>query len=411
MRLGGKWRSRGRLVDVDNGVFGTGRFTAMSGVAAASLLLAIASTAAEVPKPLVPSPATDLPARSLVVAVRDDAAVAGLRPDAGRVRAMVNRAVTAVTGQSDVASAWRSLVKPTDVVGIKIAAAGGPIGATRKPVVAAIIDGLIAAGVPRSQIVVWDRDEDELRAAGYLGPHASIGAAVRPIAPRSFDRSVAFTAAVLGKLIWGDLDFVSSSPLASTLPNAPLPPGDPFRNGGRPAVADDGRMSDVSYFATILTRDVTKIINVPTMTDSVFAGVAGCLYNMTLPNLDNWRRFTFLKSPGSTAPRNTSDPYLAEIYSDPAIAPRVVLNVMDGLVAQIAGGPEFQPNYCRPHATIYASRDPVALDAVALRTIEQWRELAHLPPVTEAAGYLWSAEQIKLGHATLDKIDIRKLTP
>lgn len=372
------------------------------------------AVAAEAPKPPVPAPAPPgptLPARSLVVSVRDDASVTGLRPDSGRVRAMVNRAVTAVTGQPDAASAWRSLVKPSDVVGIKIAAAGGPIGATRKPVVAAIIDGLIAAGVPRSQIVVWDRDEDELRAAGYLGPRASIGATVRPITARSYDRSVAFTAAVLGKLIWGDLDFVASSPLASTLPSAPLPLGDPYRTGPRPAIADDGKMSDVSYFATILTKDVTKIINVPTMTDSVFAGVAGCLYNMTLPNIDNWRRFTFLKNPGSSAPRNTSDPYLAEIYSDPVIAPRVVLNIMDGLVAQIAGGPEFQPNYCRPHATIYASRDPVALDLIALRTIEQWREAARLPPVTEAAGYLWSAEQIKLGHATLDKIDIRKLTP
>ncbi len=411
MEAGGKWRSRGGRVDVDNDVFGIHVCQRMSGLAVTSLVLAFGSAAAEAPKAPVPAPAPSLPARSLVVAVRDDAAVTGLRPDAARVRTMVNRAVTAVTGQSDAASAWRSLVKPTDVVGIKIAAAGGPIGATRKPVVAAIIDGLIAAGVPRSHIIIWDRDEDELRVAGYLGPNASIGATVRPIAPRSYDRSAAFTAAVLGRLIWGDLDFIASSPLAATLPNAPLPPGDPFRNGGRPAIADDGRMSDVSYFTTILTKEVTKIINVPTMTDSVFAGLAGCLYNMTLPNIDNWRRFTFLKSPGAPAPRNTSDPYLAEIYSDPFIASRVVLNLMDGLVAQIAGGPEFQPNYCRPHATIYASRDPVALDTVALRTIEQWREASHLPPITEAAGYLWSAEQIKLGHATLDKIDIRRLTP
>lgn len=424
MGAGGKWRSRGGRADVDNGVTGRQFFKRVIGatflgvvLTAGALVAADAPKLAKIPAALpAPAPAPTVapvpapPARSLVVAVRDEAAMVNLRPDAARVHAMVNRAVMAVTGQSDPASAWRSLVKPSDVVGIKIAAAGGPIGSTRKPVVTAIIDGLVAAGVPRSQIVVWDRDEDELRAAGYLGRGASIGATVRPIAPRSYDRSVAFTAAVLGKLIWGDLDFVSTSPLASTLPSAPLPPGDPFRSGGRPAVADDGTMSDVSYYATILTKDVTKIINVPTMTDSVFAGVAGCVYNMTLPNIDNWRRFTFVKNPGATTPRTTSDPYLAELYSDPLIAPRVVLNVMDGLLAQYAGGPEFQPNYCRPHATIYASRDPVALDTVALRTLEQWRELAHLPP-TEAAGYLWSAEQIKLGHASLDKIDIRKLTP
>ena len=374
-------------------------------------LMARTLVAAEAPKPTAPAPAPapELAARSLVVAVRDEQAVKALRPDAARVHAMVNRAVMAVTGHSDVASAWRSLVKPSDVVGIKIAAAGGPLGATRKPVVAAIIDGLIAAGVPRSQIVVWDRDIDELRAAGYLTPGAAIGAPVRAISPRSYDRAVVFTAAVLGRLIWGDLEFVGNSQLAATLPSAPLPPGDPFRNAGR-AVGPDDSMSDASYFATILTKDVTKVINVPTMTDSVFAGVAGCIYNMTLPNIDNWRRFTFVKSPSGTT-RSTSDPYLAEIYSDPLIAQRVVLNVMDGLLVQFAGGPEFQPNYCRPHATIYASRDPVAVDTIALRLIEQWREPAHLPPIEESARYLWSAEQIKLGHASLDKIDIRRLTP
>jgi hypothetical protein len=361
--------------------------------------------------PPTPVPTPELPARSTVVAVRDEHAVNSLRPDAARVHAMVNRAVMAVTGHTDIVSAWRSLVNPSDVVGIKIAAAGGPLGSTRKPVVAAIVDGLVAAGVPRSQIIVWDRDEDELRAAGYLAPGAGGGAVVRPIRPRSYDRSVAFTAAVLGRLIWGDLDFIGNSPLAATLPSAPLPPGDPFRAGGRPPANDDGTMSDRSYFATILTKDVTKIVNVPTMTDSAFAGLAGCLYNMTLPNIDNWRRFTLVKQFGMVEPRTSADPYVAEIFSDPLIAPRVVLNVMDGLVAQFAGGPEFHPQYCRPHATIYASRDPVALDTVALRTIEQWREQANMPPAGEGAKYLWSAEQIKLGHASLDKIDIRRLTP
>ena len=38
---------------------------------------------------------------------------------------------------------------------------------------------------------------------------------------------------------------------------------------------------------------------------------------------------------------------------------------MDGLVAQYAGGPQSQPNYAIHHATLYASKDPVALDAVA----------------------------------------------
>ena len=38
---------------------------------------------------------------------------------------MVDRLVLAVTGQSDLAAAWNSLVSPNDKVGIKISAAGG----------------------------------------------------------------------------------------------------------------------------------------------------------------------------------------------------------------------------------------------------------------------------------------------
>jgi uncharacterized protein (DUF362 family) len=114
---------------------------------------------------------------------------------------------------------------------------------------------------------------------------------------------------------------------------------------------------------------------------------------------------------GASTPRTSADPYIAEIYSDPLIAPRVVINIMDGLVAQYAGGPEFQPAYCIQHGTIYASRDPVALDTVALRLIDEWRAQAKMAPAEDGAKYLWSAEQIKLGHASLDKIDIRRLTP
>ena len=56
------------------------------------------------------------------------------------------------------------------------------------------------------------------------------------------------------------------------------------------------------------------------------------------------------------------------------MGPKVVLNLMDGLIAQYGGGPEWQPNYSWTHATLYASKDPVAIDATALRLLEKWRQ-------------------------------------
>ncbi len=110
---------------------------------------------------------------------------------------------------------------------------------------------------------------------------------------------------------------------------------------------------------------MTKIINVPVFSDNIFAGLGGALYNVTIPNIDNWRRLVSPPRYGATA--------IPEMFSDPQLGGKVVLNVVDGLVAQIAGGPSFQPLYARQYATILMSRDAVALDSVVLRQIEGWR--------------------------------------
>ncbi len=81
---------------------------------------------------------------------------------------MVDRLVLAVTGKENVAAAWGSLVSAKDIVGIKISATGAGPGATHRAIVTTIVEGLVAAGVPRTHIVVWDREEEDLRAAGYL---------------------------------------------------------------------------------------------------------------------------------------------------------------------------------------------------------------------------------------------------
>src|SRR4029078_4408788 len=80
---------------------------------------------------------------------------------------MVILLLLAVTGEADVAKAWGSLVSPSDRVGIKISAAGGDLFTTHHDIVNAIVDGLAAAGHPRSSIVVWDRSVGGIKEAGY----------------------------------------------------------------------------------------------------------------------------------------------------------------------------------------------------------------------------------------------------
>lgn len=300
-------------------------------------------------------------------------------------RRMVDQVVKSVTNETDIARAWRKLVSPKDKIGIKVNAAGGRNFATRLGVVRAIIDGLEQAGVNPKNVIVWDRDLNELREAGFDPKY--LGAQVRGIdQPRGWDRSAPFAAPSLGKLIWGDLLFSEK--------NKKIP--------GRPQTESD-QLSATSHFPTILTKDVTKIINVPTLVDDVGCGVAGAFYNIGVRNLDNWRRFV---APGMSAADS-----IPEIYDDPNIGPKVVINILDGLIAQYAGGPEGNPNYAFPHATIYGSTDPVAIDSVALRNIEAWRKMAKLPPIAKRTEWLKVAEEMGVGVADSKKISLLAVTP
>ena len=292
---------------------------------------------------------------------------------------MVDRLVIAVTGQPDVARAWGSLVSPNDKIGIKISAAGGQLFTTHKEVVDAIVDGLVAAGHPRKSIIVWDRSINGIKDAGYR-PGAE-GFQLKGIAPKDgYDEKAVFSAPLLGTLVWGDLDYRGEL-------------------GKLEPLSDAENTSIISHISRILANEVTKVINVPVMSNTEMNGIAGCLYNMTIPNIDNWRRFAQGRGFGAAS--------IAEIFGNPLVGKKVVLNIVDGLVAQYAGGPQSQPLYSEHHATIYASKDPVALDAIVLQKLEEWRTRGKLPAIGQMAAYVEAAGYSGLGNASRDRIELK----
>ncbi len=311
------------------------------------LFCAITSGLAQGPQP-TPTP-------SIVYSVHDPGSIKDYKTNSRVVHEMVNRLVLAATGQSDVGKAWASLVSPSDRIGIKISAAGG--------------------------IIIWDRSLGGIKEAGYRP--GMDGYQLKGIAPRDgYDPKAILSAPLLGKLVWGDFDFLSDA-------------------RKMPMLSDTENTSNVSHVSNIVSTEVNKIINVPVMSVSETNGIAGCIYNMTIPNIDNWRRFAQGSRFGAES--------LAEIYANPLIAKKVVFNLMDGLIAQYAGGPQSQPNYAVHHATLYASRDAVALDAIAVKYLEQWRARASLPAIGPLAAYIDSASQLGLGNAAPNRIEVRNL--
>ena len=333
---------------------------------------------------------TPIPARSYVYRTQNSEAIADYEADSAVVRRMVDDLVMAAKGQSTVSSAWGSLVKPSDVVGIKVSANGAPLFSSHPAVVNAIASGLATAGVPAQNIVVWDREERLLKAAGFRSKNAGYRLMW---SEGNYDPKAVITSAVLGKLIYGDLLFTAKAPdtLRGEFRAEPVVPD-------KKRVGSIDNLSDESHLSSVLTRVVTKVINVPVLSDNAYCGLSGALFNMTIQNLDNWRRLV-------QAPIN-GDPSIPEAYADPRIGDKVVFQVMDGLIALYAGAPLGDANYAIHFGTLYASKDPVAMDAVALRRIDEWRLGAQMEPASKTSRYLQTAFSYGLGNADLSKIEV-----
>jgi len=341
-------------------------------LAAAFVLLSSLSHGAE---PITP------PKRSAVFFATEQAA---LRP--GRevskpiVQRMVDRLVMAATGKSTPAAAWRSLVEKDDRVGIKVSAAGGAISGTNPEVVEAVVSGLTEAGIPPKSIIVWDRNLQDLLAAGYRRDGSLYQ--LRWIDPRDgYDKNAQVNAPVLGKLIWGDSAFGDKAGTRFS----------DFLSGG-------DQLSNRSFYSKVLSSQITKIINIPSLTDSFLTGINGAITNVTLANLDNWRRFT--------KPPSFGDPYIAELYTDPIIRDKIVFTILDALVLQYAGGPTANPGFLADYLTLFAGFDPVAIDSTAVRILDEYRKSSKLPSLGPMTGWLQSAKTAGLGNPDESEIDL-----
>ena len=352
------------------------------------------------PGAIVVTGVPSVPARSVVYRVQDSRAISDYDVDPGPVRRMVDDLVMAATGEFSVVSAWASLVKPTDIVGIKVCANGAPLFSTHPEVIRAIILGLNAAGVPSQNIVVWDRDEDLLKRAGY---HSTKGGYRLMWNTSNYDPRVVLSSSIAGKLIYGDLLFVGKQiiNLKEDLYSDPKGLNTVISNPGARKGKETDQISGQSHVSRVLTQVVSKVINVPVLSDNVACGLSGALFNMTIQNMDNWRRLV-------QDPVN-GDPAIPESYADPRISDKVVLHLMDGLVALYAGAPMGNINYAIQHGALYASKDPVALDAVAAHKLDQWRVSAKMTPVSKIAKYLQTATTYGLGNSDLSRIDTREV--
>jgi hypothetical protein len=301
--------------------------------------------------------------RARVVITEDAEATSAFVPQAAAVGRLFRSGLRHWTGKDSDRAAWLRLIKPSDVVGIKVHSAPGEIIGTRPLLVAAIVESLINAGFKPDQIVVWDKFRSHLRLAGFFELQQKYGVRVEGSSEFGWDESAHYENSLVGKPVWGDLEF--------------------GRSGG-----EIGRKS---YYSRLVTREIKRhIVVVPLLNHNV-AGVAGGLMSLALGSVDNSIRF-------ETRPAAMAEA-VPEIFGRPEIFDHLALVVVDALLCQYQGEENSRLHYSKSLNQLRFSNDPVALDVLSLHELEAQREAAGLPARIFPRDLYRNAELLQLGVA------------
>lgn len=229
--------------------------------------------------------------------------------DAGGALKLLDKAMQAFFDRDSPVEAWKRVVRPGEVVGLKVNCLSGRGNSTSVALVEAIAERLQQAGIARKNIVVWDRLNADLESAGF-----------RP-GPRCVGNDEA-----------GYEEELST-----------------FGSAG-------------SLVAKTLTRTANAVINLPVLKDHGIVGVTMALKNM----------FGAIHNPNKYH-LNAGDPYVADVFALPEIRRKVRLTICDAITAQYEGGPSYMPQWTWAFNGLLVAQDPVALDAVGWRIIEEKR--------------------------------------
>jgi uncharacterized protein (DUF362 family) len=154
-----------------------------------------------------------------------------------------------------------------------------------------------------------------------------------------------------------------------------------------------------SLFTNILSRKATALINVPVMKDHDLSGVACGMKNM----------YGAIHNPNRYHDNNCS-PFVADVCAHPFVKNKTRLILADSLTAQYHGGPARVLAHQWRSSTVLAATDPVAMDRVAQKIIDEKRAekgMASLKEANRPPKWLKvAATKHKLGEHRLEKIKL-----
>jgi len=271
--------------------------------------------------------AAEKPPEGAIVAIVENARaiVDQSKLDDKLLREMVDAAVAAATSEARAADAWKKLLRPTDVVGIKINTLSGPMMSSHPQVVAAVAASLRDAGIKADRIIVWDRLSDELTRAGFTVRRNST-------------------------------EYL--------------------------CVGTDGRYSreeedilehgEIGSFLSPILRQCSALISLPILKDHDLAGVTIGMKNF-FGAIHNPNKYHFANQHAA----------IADLSNAPPIRRKLRITICDATRIGYEAGPGYKPQYTQRPGMILASCDPVALDYVGWQKIEELRKAHERKPLAE----------------------------
>jgi uncharacterized protein (DUF362 family) len=289
----------------------------------------------------------------------------GLYPSFEDAAAMLERALTELTGKATLKEALGEFIHPEDIVAIKpngIAGRETMKMAANKEYVVALVKGLIDLGVPAANITIFEQYRDFLFATRCITDKQALTPA--PEFPAGVKMKVHLNSDAVMEAI--DVNGIATK------------------------------------YVTPFT-EATAVINVTQIKDHGICGFTGALKNITHGCNIN---------PSSFHDHNAA-PQIAHLYSQQVVKSRVALHISDASQVIFDKGPiDKSPRTRVKHEALYASTDPVALDVVGWRVVEEFRKEKGLPTL-KAAGreptYIEVASQLGLGVFDDTKIRLREI--
>jgi len=259
----------------------------------------------------LPTPAAQ--GKSRVVVARDQKLrTSATTLDSTRLLGLLDRALATFYGCDSALEAWKQVVRPGEVVGLKVNCLAGRGNSTHPELVDAVSERLEQMGV--REIIVWDRLNADLESARFrIVEHGS--------GRRCFGNDV----------MGYEDDLVEYGSVGSRL-------------------------------SRTLTQACDAVINLPVLKDHGIAGVTIALKSVfgAIHNPNKYHLYV-------------GDPYVADVNMLAPIRQKLRLHICDATAAQYEGGPSYMPQWMWPFNGLLVARDPVALDYTGWQIIEKKR--------------------------------------